>query len=59
MKTTSELLYGVRNKHIFDFHFPSMKTAVFVDKTIKMRVPSRKEAFFMAGVRDICYICMI
>jgi len=28
------LLYGVRDKHILDFHFPSMKTAVFVDKTI-------------------------
>ena len=25
----------------------------------KMRVPSRKEAFFMDVVRDICYIYMI
>ena len=42
-----------------DCYFPSMKTAVFVDKTIKMRVPSRKEGVFVDGVRDICYICMI
>jgi hypothetical protein len=59
MKTTSELLYGVSNKHILDFHFPSMKTAVFVDKTIKMSILSIKRGVFVDEVRDICYICMI
>ena len=32
---------------------------LFLAEDGKMRVPSRKEAFFMAEVRDICYICMI
>jgi len=36
------LLYGVRDKHILDFHFPSMKTAVFVDENGKMSLLSMK-----------------
>ena len=36
-----------------------MKTAVFVDKTIKMSLLSTKRGVFVDEVRDICYICMI
>ena len=36
-----------------------MKTAVFVDKTIKMSLPSNKRGVFVDVVRDICYICMM
>ena len=41
------------------FLFPSIKTAVFVDKTIKMSLPSNKRGVFVDVVRDICYICII
>jgi len=36
-----------------------MKMAVFVDETIKMRLPSTKKGVFVDEVWDICYICMI
>ena len=36
-----------------------MKMAVFVDKTIKMSLPSNKRGVFVDVVRDICYICMM
>ena len=47
------------NSNFADGFLLSMKTAVFVDKTIKMRVPSNKRGVFVDVVRDICYICMI
>ena len=43
------MLYGVRDKHILDFHFPSMKMAVFVDGNGKMGVSSMKRAVFVDG----------
>ena len=41
------------------FLFLARKSVVFLAVDGKMRAPSRKEAFFMARVWDICYICMI
>ncbi len=41
------------------FLFLARKSAIFLAVDGKMTVPSRKEAFFMDEVRDICYICMI
>jgi len=40
-----------------EFHFAAIKMAVFVAKTNKMSLLSKKSAVFMAGVRLICYIC--
>jgi hypothetical protein len=41
------------------FLFLARKSAIFLAEDGKMRVLSRKEAFFMDEVRDICYICMM